>query len=461
MKLVTAILVALFVVGGALAEARAPVSQSEITLSFAPVVRQSAPAVVNIFVKRVVEQRSANPFASDPFFDDFFGNLMRSEPRVQKTLGSGVILTSDGYVVSNYHVVGQATEIRVVLNDQREFDAEVLLGDEESDLAILRLKDADDLPALTLRDSDTLEVGELVLAIGNPFGIGQTVSSGIVSGLARSGMSVGRGRGYFIQTDAAINPGNSGGALVDMQGRLVGINTAILTRSGGSNGIGFAIPATLVQRFLDQAQAGNEQFDRPWAGVSAQRLDAGMAEALGLDAPKGVLLNALHELSPFALAGLQAGDVILDLGGDAVNSPQGMMFRLSSAELGAKLSVRYLRKGKPRQTEVQLMTAPDDPPRAPLTLPDDNPFAGLGVVRINPAVISEFSLPLGAKGVMIADPGPLGARAGLRGGDILLRVNDTAITTGQDLLAATAERTRSWTIEYLRGGRRTVLRFRR
>ncbi len=223
------------------AQTRVPTSQAEIQLGFAPLVKEAAPAVVNIYAKRVVAVRDS-PFAGDPFFEGLFRDFGTVRPQVQNSLGSGVILSPDGIVVSNYHVVGEATDIRVVLADRREFNATVILGDEESDLALLRLDGAADLPALTLRDSDSVEVGELVLAIGNPFGVGQTVSSGIVSGLARSGTASGTGRGYFIQTDAAINPGNSGGALIDVNGALIGVNTSILTRSGGSNGIGFAIP---------------------------------------------------------------------------------------------------------------------------------------------------------------------------------------------------------------------------
>lgn len=230
------------------AQTRMPVSQAEIQPGFAPLVRQAAPAVVNINAKRVVAVRSS-PFAGDPYFQGLFHDLGTIRRQVQNSLGSGVILSSDGIVVSNYHVVGEATDIRVVMTDLCEYSASVILADEESDLAILRLDGASDLPTFSHRDSDSVEVGELVLAIGNPFGAGQTVNSGIVSGLARSGTASGTGRGYFIQTDAAINPGNSGGALIEVNGDLIGVNTAILTRSGGSHGIGFAIPANLVARF--------------------------------------------------------------------------------------------------------------------------------------------------------------------------------------------------------------------
>ncbi|TCM79645.1 Do family serine endopeptidase [Rhodovulum steppense] len=438
---------------------RPPASAAEISLSFAPVVRQAAPAVVNIYARRVVADR-VTPFAGDPFFSQLFRDFGRVQPRVQNALGSGVIVSADGLVVSNYHVVGQATEIRVVLTDRREYDAEVLLSDEESDLAILRLQGARDLPALPFRDSDTVEVGDLVLAIGNPFGVGQTVSQGIVSGLARSGLSIGGGRGYFIQTDAAINPGNSGGALVDMAGRLVGINTAILSRSGGSNGIGFAIPANLVTRFVDQARAGRDRFQRPWAGVSGQPVDAALAEGFGLDLPQGVVLSDLHPDSPFGKAGLKVGDVVLELGGAPVNTPQEMLFRLSAEGVGGEIAVTYLRQGRERTARVALIAAPETPPRAPLTVTGRSVLAGLSVVNLNPAVAQETGLPAEAQGVLVTDPGETGARIGLRPGDILMLMNDRPIRSTADVAEAASAGGRNWHVEYLRGGRRGVLRFR-
>ncbi|MEM1007204.1 MAG: trypsin-like peptidase domain-containing protein, partial [Pseudomonadota bacterium] len=307
-----AVLIVLIVASATIATAqtRVPQSQAEISLGFAPVVKQAAPAVVNIYAQ-IVRQGRAQPLFTDPFFQDFFGRGFRDpRPRVQNSLGSGVILSQDGYVVSNYHVVGTATDIRVVTTDRREYSAQVVLGDKESDIAILRLENAERLPYLSLRDSDHVEVGELTLAIGNPFGVGQTVSSGIISGLARTGTATGNARGYFIQTDAAINPGNSGGALIDVNGDLIGINTSILTRSGGSNGIGFAIPANLVAEFLRQAQAGNDSFVSPWAGMTGQHMSADIADSLGFALPLGVVISDLHDLSPLADAGLRVGDVV-------------------------------------------------------------------------------------------------------------------------------------------------------
>ncbi|MBC2836983.1 Do family serine endopeptidase [Paragemmobacter straminiformis] len=436
-----------------------PTSEGQIAQSFSPVVKATAPAVVNIYATRVVQDR-ASPFAGDPFFEQFFQNFGPSQPRVQNSLGSGVVLSADGIVVSNYHVVGQATEIRVVLNDRREYAASVILGDEASDLAVLRLQGASDLPFVPLRNSDEVEVGDLVLAIGNPFGVGQTVSSGIISGLARSTLQLGNGSGYFIQTDAAINPGNSGGALVDTQGRLVGINTAILSRGGGSNGIGFAIPSNLVASIVAQAEAGSTTFQRAWAGITGQAMDASLAESLGLPRPDGVLVSALHPASPFAAAGLQTGDVILSLGGEPTNTPQEIMFRLSSLGLGASARVEWLRDGAPMSADVTLATAPDTPDREALTVTEDVALNGLSVALINPAVMAELELPFDATGVVVTDAQSLSARAGLQRGDIVTAINGNSIATTADVAAAAQEPTRIWAVDLVRQGRAIRLRFR-
>ncbi|WP_425073673.1 trypsin-like peptidase domain-containing protein [Sagittula sp. S175] len=440
------------------AETRVPGSQAEISLSFAPLVKQATPAVVNIYARRVVQERS--PFAGDPFFRDFFRNAP-GRARVQNSLGSGVILSADGIVVSNYHVVGQATDIRVVLNNRQEYAAKVLLGDEEADLAILQLEGAEDMPHLELRDSDTVEVGELVLAIGNPFGVGQTVSSGIVSGLARSGTATGNARGYFIQTDAPINPGNSGGALIDVMGRLIGINTSILTRSGGSNGIGFAIPAGLVAQFVKQAHDGFDRFQRPWAGMTGQPVDADLSETLGLDVPGGVVISALHPASPFAEAGLQVGDVILEVDGSAVNTPPEMLFRMSVAGIGAMSDVLYARDGDVAHAQVAMTTPPEVPAREQVSLGEDAVLPGLTLSRINPRVEAELGTSFAVKdGVVVLDPGPYGARAGLAAGDVVLGVNGRAVQAPGDVDVLMRQGGRRVQIEALRGTRRMVLQFR-
>lgn len=457
MKHLIALFMAFALIVPAHAETRVPQSAAEISLGFAPLVKEAAPAVVNIYAKRVTQARRT-PFFDDPFFQRFFEGFGDVQPRVQNSLGSGVILSRDGFVVSNYHVVGMATDVRVVLNDRREFKAEVLLGDEESDLAILRLEGAQDLPHLELRDSDTVEVGELVLAIGNPFGVGQTVSSGIVSGLARSGGTNGGGRGYFIQTDAPINPGNSGGALIDVAGRLIGINTRILTRSGGSNGIGFAIPANLVQAFVRQAEAGNDDFVRPWAGLTGQAVDSDIAEMLGLDRPGGIILSAIHPLSPFA-DDFEVGDAILSAGGVPVNTPQEMMYHMAVAGEGGTLRVKRLRDGRTLGLTVRLIAAPEDPPRDTIVLGNRTVLPGLTVSRINPALTAEMRLPMASEGVVVEDTGPYASRIGLRAGDILIEVAGRQIERPRDVRAALSQDARRYTITALRGQRRIYLRF--
>ena len=435
-----------------------PETGTEIALSFAPVVRQAAPAVVSIYATRMVEAR-LNPFFDDPLFGQLFGDFGRAVPRAQNALGSGVIVAADGIVVSNDHVVGGADEIRVVLPDRREFAADVILSDRESDLAVLRLRGAQGLPVLPLADSDLAQVGDLVLAIGNPFGVGQTVSSGIVSALARSGIAVGSGRGYFIQTDAAINPGNSGGALVDLAGRLVGINSAILTRSGGSNGIGFAIPSNLVAQVVAQARAGATRFRRPWVGVTAQAVDAQLAEAFDLGLPQGVVLTDLHPASPLVAQGLRPGDLVLSVNGEPVNSPPEMMFRLAALGLGGQARLEVLTRDGRRDVALALAPAPETPPRDRLDL-RAGPLRGLVAETVNPAVAEDLGLPPALTGVAVVAAGDIAFRAGLREGDVIQVVNRIPVASTRDLERVIRDPARFWEIELIRQGQRSWLRFR-
>ena len=453
--------VMIFALGAAplLAETRVPTSQAEIGLGFAPLVKAAVPAVVNIYVKRVVQTRSS-PFQNDPLFADMFRNFGELKPRVQNSLGSGVILSSDGYVVSNYHVVGEATDIRVVLNDRREFEARVVLADEESDLALLQLEDASGMPHLSLRDSDTVDVGELVLAIGNPFGVGQTVSSGIVSGLARSGGAMGSARGYFIQTDAPINPGNSGGALIDVNGALIGVNTRIVSRSGGSNGIGFAIPAKLVKAFMEQAEAGNTRFERPWAGINGQVVDGDIAESIGLRVPSGIMITEMHSESPFFKAGIAAGDVILSVDEQAVNTPSEMIFRMSVVGIGEDVKVTFFREQEIDSRAVTLMSAPDVPARAPVVTGDETPMPEVTLININPRVLAQFGLPLSSDGVVVAETGPYGARAGLRAGDVIAEINGARVSDTREALRKLEASGRWLGLLIVRGGKPLQLKFR-
>lgn len=450
-----------FVIGvfPALAETRVPQSKAEISLSFAPLVKKAAPAVVNIFANRVVE-KSDSPFGNDPLFKGFFGRFARPEPRVQNSLGSGVIVSDDGIVVSNYHVVAMATQIRVVLADRREYQARILLSDQDSDLAILKIDNDTPLPVLPLRDSDSVEVGDLALAIGNPFGIGQTVTSGIVSGLARSGAVTGNARGYFLQTDAAINPGNSGGALIDINGQLIGINTSILTQSGGSNGVGFAIPANLVARYVEQASAGHKSFRRPCAGVLGQSVDAVMAQKAGLSVPEGVVLSALHDASPFAGAGLKADDIVLRVDGYEVNSPVEMLFRMSVRAIGETLDVVALSEGQEKTVQVDLIEAPDVPARD-VRVMTVGPLEGLEVSNLNPAVQSELNLPaVPEQGVVATQVPDVLQHLGLREGDVVVAINGNDILSTSDVEGVSRQQVRAWRIDGMRNGQGFMYRFR-
>ncbi len=460
MRLFLAALCAASLLAGAAPAQQVPQSQAEISLSFVPLVKQAAPAVVNIFANRVVQrQQRATPFMGNPFFEQFFDDLQQMQPRVQNSLGSGVILSEDGIVVSNHHVVGMATEIRVVLKDRREFDARVLLADEQSDIAILKIDSDEPLPWLPFRDSNEVEVGELALAIGNPFGIGQTVSSGIISGLARSGVATGNARGYFLQTDAAINPGNSGGALIDVAGRLIGVNTRILTRSGGSNGVGFAIPSNLVAQFVKQARAGENAFMRPWAGLNGQAVDGSLAEGFGLAVPEGVVVSALHPDSPFAAAGLQPGDIVLSVDGQPVNAPAEMLHHLSVRGVGEEAEIEYLSDGQLNTTRVALIEAPDQPPADPRTLTEGT-LAGLSIATINPRLIAEYGLPSNLEGVLVTQVrGPL-RRVGLRPGNVITAINGSPVAVSADVDTLSRSDDRSWRIDGIQQGRSFTYRFR-
>lgn len=437
-----------------------PQSRAEITLSFAPIVKRAAPAVVNIYTKKIVQSR-ASPFAGDPFFERFFGDVFRNQPRrrIENSLGSGVLVDSSGVVVSNYHVVGEADEITVVLQDRREFEGEVIFSDKETDLAVVRLSGASGLPTLELRDSDSIEVGDLVLAIGNPFGVGQTVTSGIVSGLARSGGARG-GDGFFIQTDAAINPGNSGGALVDMQGRLVGVNTSIVSRSGGSNGIGFAVPANLVARVIGAAAKGEERLVRPWLGIDTQEVSGDLASSLGLGAPVGVVIRDLHPESPLLDAGLARGDVISGLGGESVNSRQELEFRAATIGAGTTAEIAFFRNGTPRTAHVRLSPPPARAEREPVTLGARDGVPGLSVLSVGPAVIEELNLPVSTEGVLVTGARGPAAQVGLRRGDIISKIDGKTVGSVGDLKAGLARAQGIVELEVARKGRRGAIRFR-
>jgi Do/DeqQ family serine protease len=332
----------------------APQSPAQVRLSFAPVVKKAAPAVVNVYASRV-ETMPRNPLFDDPIFRRFFGGQGSEDQRVQKTLGSGVIVDPSGLVVTNYHVIEGMTEVKVALSDKREFEAQIVLRDPRTDLAVLRLKGGGNFPVLELGDSDALEVGDFVIAIGDPFAVGQTVTQGIVSALARTQVGI-SDYGFFIQTDAAINPGNSGGALVDLDGKLVGINSAIYSRTGGSMGIGFAIPVNMVRGVLSDIIA-NGRVVRGWIGIVPVDLPEEQARSIGLNQP-AVLIENLYVGSPAQQAGLQPGDLLLALDGAAPTSAQDALGRIAAHKPGAAIVLRMLRGGRVLEMRAQVGERP-------------------------------------------------------------------------------------------------------
>ncbi|NBN63707.1 DegQ family serine endoprotease [Pannonibacter tanglangensis] len=441
-----------------------PATQAQITLSFAPIVKTVAPAVVNVYASRMVQQ-PVSPFFDDPFFRRFFGDQIpganRPRQRMESSLGSGVIISADGVIITNHHVIKDADEVRVALSDRREFDADIILKDERTDLAVLRIREGDgDFPNVEFADSDSLAVGDIVLAIGNPFGVGQTVTQGIVSALARTRVGI-TDYQFFIQTDAAINPGNSGGALVDMQGRLVGINTAIFSRGGGSNGIGFAIPANMV-RFVANSAITAGKIQRPWLGATVQVVSAEIAESLGLDRPRGVLVTRVFAGSPAARAGLKVGDLITAVDGAEVLDPDSFGYRFATKTLGGTSTFTLQRGGRDTTADVALVAAPETTPRDARVIRTYSPFEGATVMNLSPAVAEEIGLEVLEEGVVITEvaEGSPAAQVGLQIGDIVVSVNEERMETTAGLERAARRQPRLWRLEIKRGGEisRIVLR---
>ena len=429
----------------------APQSPAQVRLSFAPVVKKAAPAVVNVYASRV-ETMPQNPLFDDPIFRRFFGGQGSEDQRVQKTLGSGVIVDPSGLVVTNYHVIEGMTEVKVALSDKREFEAQIVLRDPRTDLAVLRLKGGGNFPVLELGDSDALEVGDFVIAIGDPFAVGQTVTQGIVSALARTQVGI-SDYGFFIQTDAAINPGNSGGALVDLDGKLVGINSAIYSRSGGSMGIGFAIPVNMVKSVIVAARQGGATVRRPWLGATLQSLTKDIADNLGIDRPTGALVVTVAGEGPAFDAGLKRGDVITAVDGQSVEDAESVGFRLAVKPLGGAATLSVLREGRTLNLPLKLAAAPEIPPRDVLTIRSRSPFQGAEVMNMSPAVAEELSLEGAPDGVVVASvgDGSTAAEVGVQKGDVVVAVNGLKIATTRDLEKACAEHARLWDLTIKRG----------
>src|SRR5215470_9650520 len=431
---------------------RVPASPNEIRLSYAPVVQRAAPAVVNVYAARAVANR--NPFLDDPIFRRFFG-VPGGAPseQIQRSLGSGVLVDASGLVVTNNHVIEGATEVRVSLHDKREFEAEIVLKDQRSDLAVLRIRNQGErFPAIDFADSDALEVGDVVLAIGNPFAVGQTVTHGIVSAVARTQVGI-TDYQFFIQTDAAINPGNSGGALVDATGRLVGINTAIFSRSGGSQGIGFAIPANMVRVVVTSARGGGTVVKRPWLGAKLQAVTPEIADSLNLKRPSGALVASITPQSPAGRAGLRTGDLIVSIDDQAVDDPNAFDYRFATKPLGGEAQLGVLRAGRETRLAVALETAPESP-RDEIVIQSRSPFLGAKVANVSPALADELRLDSSIQGVVVVEVagGSAAQSFGFQRGDLILTVNNEKIVQTRDLDRVTKQPSRLWRITIMRGG---------
>jgi len=440
-----------------------PENQSQVQLSYAPLVKKTAPAVVNVFTAKTVQSRQVSPLFNDPFFQRFFGGqLQQGRPgpkrKVQNALGSGVLIDGHGIIVTNNHVIEGAEEIKVVLSDRREYAATLIGTDKRTDIAVLKINAGDEiLPFLKLSDPDALEIGDIVLAIGNPFGVGQTVTSGIVSAMARNNIGV-SDLNSFIQTDAAINPGNSGGALIDMQGGLVGVNTAIFTKSGGSHGIGFAIPVNMVSHVVKSLLSSGEVV-RPWLGASGQNVTSNIAQALGMKRPVGIMVVSVHDLGTAKRAGIKVGDVLLAINGHALMDVQDLRFRIATHFVGETAKVKVMRPDGEVTLDMVLEAPPEVPKKDETVLQGPHPFSGSVVINLSPAVTDQLGLDQDAKGVIILkmDQRQNAARLGLKPGDIVRKVNGKKITSVRQLVNILKNTEQGWLIVMGRGGREIKL----
>ena len=445
-----------FAPGASAQDRQVPASPAQLQLSFAPIVKRVAPAVVNVYAEHVVENN--NPFLADPFFRQFFGVVPRQQ--VERSLGSGVVVDPSGLIVTNYHVIEGASEVKVALSDKREFAADIVLKDQRSDLAVLRIKGAKErFPTLQFANSDDLQVGDVVLAIGDPFGVGQTVTHGIVSAVARTDVGISDYQ-FFIQTDAAINPGNSGGPLVDMNGRMVGLNSAIYSRSGGSQGIGFAIPANMVRVVVASAEGGSGAVKRPWLGAKLQEVTPDIADSLGLQRPSGALVASVVADSPAAHAGIKTGDVIVSVDGTEVDDPTAFNYRFATKPLGGSAQLGVMRQGHAIVVPVALQSLPDTP-REEVEISAASPFRGATVANLSPALADEMHLDPNAQGVVISDvaDGSEAQSIGFQKGDIIVAVNNQKIEKPADLERVAGTGSRQWRITLMRGGQQISVMF--
>jgi len=412
-----------------------PIANVTAGPNFVPIVKEALPAVVNISTTRVIKsqgQTSGSPFPDDPFFRQFFGeqffhNFQIPRERRESALGSGVIVDSDGYIITNNHVVAKADTIKVILGDNREYKAKVIGTDPKTDIAVIKIN-AKNLPVIPWGDSNKLQVGEYVLAMGNPFGLNQTVTMGIVSAVGRANVGIADYED-FIQTDAAINPGNSGGALVNTQGQLVGINTAIFTRSGGYMGIGFAIPSDMARDVMDQL-IKHGRVIRGWLGVSIQEVTPELAKNFGLSEPRGALVGEVIKNSPAAEAGVKTGDVIVGYDGKNIDTPTTLRNLVADTPVGKEVNVKVIRHKEPKTFEIKIAeqskkVAEESSENEAPQSSSDTLLSELSVQNLTPQIAQQLNLPHNSSGVVVTevDPSSPAAAVGLQPGDIITQIN--------------------------------------
>ncbi|WP_374471945.1 Do family serine endopeptidase [Phenylobacterium sp.] len=433
-----------------------PASAVAMKQSFAPVVQRAAPAVVNISSKRLVRAQT------DPFWELF--GLGAPRARVQGSLGSGVIVRADGVIVTNNHVVQGGQEITVSLADRREFTARVLLADPRTDIAVLKIDvpAGERLPTLAIDDTSDAQVGDLVLAIGDPFGVGQTVTNGIISALNRTADPTGDAATAYIQTDAAINPGNSGGALVDMDGDLIGINSFILSRSGTSSGVGFAVPAAVVRRAVETAVGGGRAVVRPWLGARLQNVDAEIARTLGLPRPTGALVADVWPGGPADRAGVRQGDVVTSVNGEPVVEAATLNYAVGNSRPGDTVRITVRRGERDLPLSLRAEAPPATPARDERVISGQNPLNGATVVNLSPAVADELGIDVFAgPGVLITNVGRgFAMNAGFRPGDIVRAVNGRDVSSTRDLASVLGARVPLWQITIQRNGQLVTATYR-
>ncbi|HUN83911.1 MAG TPA: DegQ family serine endoprotease [Terracidiphilus sp.] len=420
-----------------IAQDESPVSLSNFKNGFSTVIDPALPAVVNISSTKVVRQQNVPNLFQDPFFRQFFGNQpgMQQQPQTERehSLGSGVIVNPDGYILTNNHVVAGASDVEVFTQNRKQYKAKVIGTDPRTDIALLKIN-ASGLPTLTIGDSSKLKVGDLVFAIGDPFGVGETATTGIVSATGRELGGAIEHYENFIQTDAAINPGNSGGALIDVHGYLVGINTAILSGGGGGNeGIGFAIPVNMARDVMEQI-VEHGKVTRGYLGVSIQPVNPDMAKAFGLNQGGGALIGDVVPGGPAAKAGLARGDIVLQLNGTEVSGPSDLSLRVSEMSPGAVAHLQVYRNGHTQNVNVTLGTYPENGAPGQPVEGSGSALSGVQVENLTSGMEQQLGLPNGTTGVVVTnvDPSSGAAAAGIRQGDVIEEVNHRPVHNVQE-----------------------------